>query len=76
MFCDPCGKKILWTVPFDIARMCWLIEKLGGTPPLGEVEAKGPKSQVVLGCSVGFVRINGLFHLLINGVYCGYNPFY
>ena len=27
---------------------------------------------VVLGCPVG--RINGLFHLLINGVYWGYNP--
>jgi len=39
----------------DIARMCWLIEKLGGTPPLGEIEAKGPKSQVVLRCSVGYV---------------------
>ena len=28
----------------------------------------------LLGCSVGFVRINGLFHLLINEVYWGYNP--
>ena len=33
----------------------------------------------LLGCPVGFVRINGdrisgLFHLLINGIYWGYNP--
>ena len=33
----------------------------------------------MLGCSVGFVRINGeringLFHLLISGVYWCYNP--
>ena len=31
----------------------------------------------LLGCPSklgSMVRINGLFHLLINGIYCGYNP--
>ena len=28
----------------------------------------------ILGCPGTEVRINGLFHLLINGVYWGYNP--
>ena len=32
----------------------------------------GRRGQVVLGCPGQEVRINGLFHLLINGVYWGY----
>ena len=34
----------------------------------------------ILGClkedRINGDRINGLFHLLINGIYWGYNPFY
>ena len=41
-----CEKKSFAISALDIARMCWLIEKLGGSPPLGE---RSEVSQVASG---------------------------
>ena len=47
--------------------------QVGGNGALQLSDLRGPwgDDQAVLRCPVGFVRINGLFHLLIDGVYIG-----
>ena len=50
---------------------------LFGSPIFPNGILRVPQLPPPLGCSRklgSMVRINGLFHLLINGVYCGYNP--
>ena len=62
-------------------RVAAALEESGGAElPIGFClgKKKSVKRRQLLGCPVGFVRIhgdriNGLFHLLINGVYWGYN---
>ena len=59
-----------------------IINSKKGFPPLRRTKLASEPSQVssfmmrsgkqkTLGCPIGFVRINGLFHLLINGLYIG-----